>query len=91
MGCLCGNTIEEVARTLCVSHSTVERVMKTYDMTGEVTLVQQRHGPCQTLSESEQLALLQLCLDDPGIFLKEIQQELQHACGKYVSLATIIM
>ena len=63
--------------------------MKTYDMTGEVTLVQQRHGPCQTLSESEQLALLQLCLDDPGIFLKEIQQELQHACGKCVSLATI--
>lgn len=89
LACFCGNTIEEVTRALYVSHSTVERVVSLYQTTGEVTPAQQRHGPCRTLDESDQLIVLESFLNNPGIYLREVQEELLKASGKLVSWPTI--
>ena len=89
LACFCGNTIEEVTRALYVSHSTVERVVSLYQRTGEVTPVQQRHGPSCTLDESDQLIVLESFLSNPGIYLREVQDELLVASGKLVTWSTI--
>ena len=46
MVCLQNKTF--VARALYVSHSTVERLVHLYDTTGDVSSIQQRHGPYRT-------------------------------------------
>ncbi len=82
-------TIEEVTRALYVSHSTVERFVHLYKTTGDVTSIQQRHGPCRVLGEMEELTVLELFLNNPGIYLKEVQEELFNVCGKWVECSTI--
>ena len=89
MMCFQGKTIAKVARNLFVSHSTIERVIHLYRTTGEVAYSQEKHGPYRILSEAEDLTLLQLFLNNPGIFLREVQEELAHASGKWADYSTI--
>ena len=88
MVCLQNKTLEEVARALYVSHSTVERLVHLYNTTGDVSSIEQRHGPCRTLSEMEELTVLQL-FNKPGIYLKAVQEELFSVSGKWVNCSTI--
>ena len=83
MVCLQFKTIDEVTRALYVSHSTVERIVHLYKTTGDVTSIQQRHGPCRVLGEIE---VLELFLNNPGIYLKEV---LFNVCGKWVECSTL--
>ena len=39
----------------------------------------------------EELTVLELFLNNPGIYLKEVQEELFNVCGKWVECSTIIM
>ena len=89
MVCLQGKTISQVAREMYVSHSTVERFLHLYYTTGEVKATQQKHGPDRLLDDFEQLTVLQSFLSKPGIYLKEVQEELYDATGKWASCATI--
>ena len=76
MVCLQGKTIRQVTEDLYVSHSTVERTVHLYQTTGDVVSVQTRHGPGRKLSEFEELTVLQSFLNNPGIYLREVQEEL---------------
>ena len=51
--------------------------------------ISQRHGPLPALSEFEELTALQTFLDKPGMYLREIQQELYDVTGSWYSCATI--
>ena len=50
---------------------------------------QQKHGPDRMLDDFEQLTVLQSFLNKPGIYLREVQEELYNATGKWTSCATI--
>ena len=89
MVCLQSKTIEEVSKAMYVSHSTVERLVHLYRTTGDVSSIQQRHGPCRTLTEQEELTVLEIFLQNPGIYLKEVQEELFTATGKTVCCSTL--
>ena len=84
-----GKPISQVAREMYVSHSTVERFLHRYHTTGEVRATQQKHGPDRLLDDFEQLTVLQSFLNKPGIYLREVQEELYDATGKWASCATI--
>lgn len=89
MVCLEHKTIKEVCRALYVSHSTVERVVQLYRTTGDVTRVQQKPGPDTTLSETDELVFLDLMLRYPGIFLREVQEQLCQITGTWVDCSTL--
>ena len=74
--------ISQMAREMYVSHSTVERFLHLYYTTGEVKSIQQKHGPDRMLDDFEQLIVLQSFLSKPGIYLREVQEELYDATGK---------
>jgi len=69
MACVQGHTIEKVSKTLCVSHSTVKRVVLLYNTTGEVASHQEKHDQYKKSSESEELIVLEF------IYLKEVQEK----------------
>ena len=69
MVCLQFKTIDEVTRALqdCTS------------LQDNVTSIQQRHGPCRVLGEIRVDGVLKI--NNPGIYLKEVQEELFNVCG----------
>ena len=89
MACLQGKTIQEVSRHIYVSHSTVDQLVRLYRTTGDVRSLQDKHGPERKLSEFEELTVLQSFLNNPGVHLIEVQQELLDITGTWISLATI--
>jgi len=89
MVCLQGKTIQEVSRDTYVSHSTVERLLHLYRTTGDVRSLQDKRGPERKLSEFEELTVLQSFLNNPGIYLNEVQEELLDVTGTWVSCATV--
>ena len=89
MVCRQGKTISQVAREMYVSHSSVERFVHLYHSTGEVGPKQQKHGPERMLDQFEEFTVLQSLLNNPGIYLREVQEELYEATGKWASCATV--
>ena len=75
-----------VARDNYVGKSTVERLVNRYRRTGDVVSVQDKHGPSHKLSDQEELIVLQLFLDKPGIYLREVQQELLDITGTWIAV-----
>ena len=57
--------------------------------TGEVAPIKQRHGPDKLLGDFEQLLLLRLILQNPGIYQHEIKDRLLSMFGVTVTTATI--
>ena len=79
---------EDVAKTLFVSERTVLRYVERFNATGQVEKTVRRNGCCSKLSESDKYLLIDLILSNPGIFLRELQAELQKA-GCHVDVSTI--
>ena len=80
--CKARKTISQVAREMYVSHSTIERFLHLYYITGEVKSTQQKCGPDRMLDDFEQLTVLQSFLNKPGIYLREVQEKLYDATGE---------
>ena len=80
---------EDLAKLFKVCERTVRRYLKRFQLTGEVQAIQARHGPKLLLGEFEQLTLLRLIFNKPGIYLKEVQSKLIHVYGTSISLSTI--
>ena len=72
-----------------MSHTTVDWLVHLYRTTGDVKSLQDKHGPEGELSEFEEVTVLQSFLNNPGIHLNEVQQELLDITRTWVSLATI--
>ena len=81
--------VSEIAVLLEVSERTVRRIVKLFTDTGDVKPKEYRHGPMRLLGDFEQLTLLRLILEHPGIYLHEIQAELYAMFGVQVSVPTI--
>ena len=64
---------EEISALVCVSQSTIRRYLTLFERTGDVQPISQRHGPAKLLGDFEQLVLLQLVSENPGIFLDELK------------------
>ena len=73
---------QDMGQQLSVSEQTVRRYFKMFEETGDVKPHSRRSGPLCLFSKYEQLMLLRLILENPGIYLHVIQQQLFHVlCG----------
>lgn len=78
-----------ISQLLCVSERTVRRYITQFEQSGDVQPVSHRHGPPKLLGDFEQLVLLRLVLENPGIYLHELQTKLWVMFEVTVSAATI--
>ena len=60
-----------------------------FQQTGDVEPIQYMHGPLRLLGNFEQLTLLQIILQNPGIYFDEIQTKLRDIFGVLVSVSTM--
>ena len=63
--------------------------MKLFSLTGDIIPRQYHHGQHSLLGEFEQLALLRLIIDNPGIYIAELQDRLLARFAIACSAATI--
>lgn len=80
---------KDVANTMCVSVRSVYRYAERFLATGDVKPFARKNGPAQELCEHERLMLVQLALAKPGIYLRELQEELYSNTMRWVDIATI--
>ena len=80
----------EIAANLNVDHSTVCRTVALFDETGNVSPKEypSNFGTAR-LTEIDKLIILELVIEKPGIYLREIQQELESETGTVVDVSTI--
>ena len=81
---------EEVARVLMISPRSVFRYSERYTVTGEVRPFAKRSGPQRELSEFEEDFLLSIVLRKPGLYLRELQDEIYSALLHWVDCSTIL-
>lgn len=80
----------QIAELFSISESSVRRYITSFQQTGYVKPATRRHGPERLMGEFEQLTLLKIILDHPGIYLFEMQMELQKLFGlPQISVPTI--
>ena len=72
-----------------VSPRSVYRYAQRFLLTGDVKLFAKKNGPSRKLCDYEELFLAQLVLSKPGIYLKEIQEELYSKTMHWVDVSTI--
>ena len=71
-----------MGQQLGVSEQTVKQYLKMFEETGDVKPCSRRSGPLRLFSKYEQLTLPMLILENSGIYLHVIQQQLFHVwCG----------
>ena len=80
---------DEVANMLFVSERTVHRYAERFLVTGHVIPFERRNGCCCKLSDDDQLLIFELISCHPGIYLRELQAELQRVRGVVVDVSTI--
>ena len=72
-----GYTCAKIAQNLCVDKSTVSRTLTLFHTTGSVSKrPYQKERAFRKLTTPTQLLILHLCLSGPGIYLREIWDEL---------------
>ena len=72
-----GYTCAELAQNLCVDKSTVSRTLTLFHTTGSVSKrPHPKERAFRKLTTPAQLLILHLCLSRPGIYLREIRDEL---------------
>ena len=80
----------KVASNLGVDPSTVSRVVKRFQRTGSVAKEKYNSSTLpRKLTDSVQFLILQLVIERPGIFLHEIQTEVEHVLKLKLGLSTI--
>ena len=73
---------------LCVSPSTVCRILDRFERTGDVS-ASQATPKMHRLHEHDELVLIELVCDKPSVYLHEIQSSLLQTTGTDASTATI--
>ena len=84
-----GMTYEEVSKVLFISERSVRRYVDHFFSTGNVDPEKQRHGPECLLGEFEQTTVLQATIDNPSVYLIELQNKLFDTTGTWVHESTI--
>lgn len=81
-----------IATNLNIDKSTVCRIIALLESTGDVTKAVYPHGQNHhrhKLTEIDQYLIMEIVVDQPGIYLREIQQYLLEETGTSVSLPTL--
>ena len=79
----------EVSKMLFISERSVRRYVALFFSTGNVDPEKQRHGPQCLLSDFEQTIVLQWLIENPSIYLIELQKKLFDTTGTWVHQSTI--
>ena len=82
-------TSGEIAKLFNVCERTVRRYIRRFQLSSEMESKQHQHGRSLLLGNFEQLTLLRIIFENPGIYLKEIQGKLQQIYGVWISPSTI--
>ena len=82
-------TTFQISELFSVSERTVRRYISLFHQTGDIEPTTRKYGPEKLMGEFEQLTLLQIIFNHPGIYLAEIQNELCKFFGVTVSIPTI--
>ena len=83
------HTPATISRLFTVSERTVWRYLSLFNLKGDVQVAERRDGPICLMGDFEQLILLRLILENPGVYLHELQVELFHKFGVPISIPTI--
>ena len=78
-----------ISQLVCVSEKSVRRYIARFELTGDVQPVPHRHGPQRLLGNLEQLVLLRIITENPGIYLHEVGEKLLEMFGVTVASPTI--
>ena len=71
----------DISNLLSVSEKTVRRYLHLFQTTGEVEPAKYKRGPDRLMGDYEQVVLLKIILESPGIYLSEIQEKLINLFG----------
>ena len=82
------STIREISASLCVASSTVWRILDRFERTGCVVL-NMATARAHTLDEHDELILIQIVCENPSVYLREVQLQLQETTGTVASVSTI--
>ena len=82
-------TSSAISLQMCISERSVKRYLRLFQLTGNVKLKSQRHGPQPLLGDYEQLILHRLIAKNTGIYLHELQHKLHDLFGVTISVSTI--
>ena len=80
---------EEISKSLCVSPATVWRILDRFERTGSVDPTKRANNQVKLLHEHDVFLLVQLVCENPSIYLKEIQLELERTTGTVAAVSTI--
>ena len=84
-----GMHASEAAEVLFMCKRSVQRYLALFHSTGSVAPKQSSGGPEKTLTDFEEMSLLQSLIHAPSSFLHEIQSQLHDATGKWIHASTI--
>lgn len=86
------SSIGKIAKNLCVDESTVRRVLAIFYASGNISKMSYpTERAFRKLTIPVQLFIMQLVVHNPGVFLHEIQSQLQDTLLVDVNISTIIM
>ena len=78
-----------VSELLTVSVRTISRYVELFNTTGDIQPRSRRYGPHRVFGEYEQLVLLRIVLENPGIYLQEIKEMCFEIWGVEICVSTI--
>lgn len=83
------HTPATISQLFHVSERTVWRYISLFRLTGDVHVRKRRDGPKCLMGDFERLILLRLILENPGMYLQELEVELFKKFGVPISVPTI--
>ena len=87
---LLGLTCHQVASKLNVDRSTVQRTVQLFEDTGTVCSIQGYHqNTIKKLSVREEIAIIDAVVDNPAMYLSDLQQHVLYTTGTSISTSTI--
>ena len=81
--------MKEISRELYVDTKSVQRYVHLFNTTNGVSSKRQRHGPLPSMSEFEEITILEMLLKKPSMYLREVQHEILRITGSCYDCATI--
>ena len=88
--CLMGLSYAEVAKRLNVDPTTVSRTVQLFEETGTVCSIQGYHeNTWKKLSSQDELAIIEAVLDNPSMYLHEMQHLVSQTSRTEISASAI--
>ena len=80
-----------IVSLMCFSHQSIHSSQNCFSVpcNGHVLPKDQQHGPYRLLGRQEEELVVEWLLENPGIYLDELQLKLQQFMGIFIILTTI--